>query len=36
VLGPRDSLYIGPNEARSVANNTSRPATMIVIVNTNK
>jgi mannose-6-phosphate isomerase-like protein (cupin superfamily) len=36
VLGPRDSLFIGPNEARSIANNTSRPATMIVIVNTNK
>ena len=34
VLGPRDSLYIGPNEGRSIVNNTSRPATMLVIVNT--
>jgi glyoxylate utilization-related uncharacterized protein len=36
VLGPRDSLYIGPYEGRSVSNNTSRPATMLVIVNTLK
>jgi glyoxylate utilization-related uncharacterized protein len=36
VLGPRDSLYIGPGEARSIANNTSKPATMIIVVNTNK
>ena len=34
VLGPWDSLYIGPHEARSIVNNTSRPATMLVIVNT--
>jgi glyoxylate utilization-related uncharacterized protein len=34
VLGPRDSLYIGPNEGRSIVNNTSKPATMLVIVNT--
>ena len=34
VLGPRDSLYIGPNEGRSILNNTSKPATMLVIVNT--
>lgn len=34
VLGPWDSLYIGPHEARSIINNTSRPATMLVIVNT--
>ncbi len=35
VLGPRDSLYIGPGEARSAANNTSEPASMIIVVNTN-
>jgi len=34
VLGPRDSLYIGPNEGRSIVNNTSKPATMVVVVNT--
>jgi glyoxylate utilization-related uncharacterized protein len=34
VLGPRDSLYIGPHEGRSIINNTSKPATMLVIVNT--
>jgi mannose-6-phosphate isomerase-like protein (cupin superfamily) len=36
VLGPRDSLYIGPNEGRSIANNTSQPASMLVVVNTLK
>jgi glyoxylate utilization-related uncharacterized protein len=36
VLGPRDSLYIGPNEGRSITNATSKPATMLVIVNTLK
>ena len=34
VLGPRDSLYIGPNEGRSIINATNKPATMLVIVNT--
>jgi glyoxylate utilization-related uncharacterized protein len=36
VLGPRDSLYIGPNEGRSIINDTNKPATMLVIVNTLK
>ncbi len=34
VLGQWDSLYIGPHEARSIINNTSSPATMLVVVNT--
>lgn len=34
VLGPWDSLYIGPHEERSIINNTNKPATMLVIVNT--
>ncbi len=34
ALGPLDSLYIGPNEARSVVNNGTRPAIMLVVVNT--
>jgi mannose-6-phosphate isomerase-like protein (cupin superfamily) len=34
VLGPRDSLYIGPNEGRSIVNAGNAPATMLVIVNT--
>jgi mannose-6-phosphate isomerase-like protein (cupin superfamily) len=33
VLGPKDSLYIGPNEGRSVLNNGSKTATMLVVVN---
>jgi mannose-6-phosphate isomerase-like protein (cupin superfamily) len=33
VLGPRDSLYLGPNEGRSVKNNGKETATMVVIVN---
>ena len=32
VLGPLDSLYIGPGEGRSVANNGTRPAVMLVVV----
>ncbi len=36
VLGPWDSLYIGPGENRSIINNTSKPATMIIVVNTLK
>jgi mannose-6-phosphate isomerase-like protein (cupin superfamily) len=34
VLGPMDSLYIGPNEGRSVVNTGIKPATLLVIVNT--
>jgi len=34
VLGAMDSLYIGPNEGRSVVNNGSKPATLMVIANT--
>jgi mannose-6-phosphate isomerase-like protein (cupin superfamily) len=34
VLGPLDSLYIGPHESRSVINNGTRPAIMLVVVNT--
>ena len=34
VLGPLDSLYIGPNEGRSVINNGTKPAVMLVVVNT--
>ena len=33
VLGPLDSLYIGPHEGRSVINNGARPAIMLVVVN---
>jgi mannose-6-phosphate isomerase-like protein (cupin superfamily) len=33
VLGPLDSLYIGPNEGRSVINNGTKPAVMLVVVN---
>lgn len=34
VLGPLDSLFIGPNEGRSVINNGTKPAVMLVVVNT--
>jgi uncharacterized cupin superfamily protein len=34
VLGPLDSLYIGPNEGRSVINQGTKPAVMLVVVNT--
>jgi mannose-6-phosphate isomerase-like protein (cupin superfamily) len=33
VLGPLDSLYIGPNEGRSVVNNGTKPAVMLAVVN---
>ena len=33
VLGPKDSLYIGPNEGRSLINKGSKTATMLVVVN---
>jgi quercetin dioxygenase-like cupin family protein len=32
VLRKWDSLYIGPNEGRSILNETNMPATMLVIV----
>jgi quercetin dioxygenase-like cupin family protein len=32
VLKAWDSLYIGPNEARAIVNNTNRPASMLVII----
>lgn len=33
VLKKNDSLFIGPNEGRSVMNETNMPASMLVIVN---
>ena len=33
VLGPWDSLYIGPNEGREIINNTNKPASMLVVIN---
>lgn len=33
VLGPWDSIYIGPNEGRKIINETNRPASMLVIIN---
>ena len=33
TLGPKDSLYIGPNEVRSVVNNGKKTATLLVVVN---
>ena len=33
VLGPWDSIFIGPDEKRSIINNTNRPASMLVIIN---
>ncbi len=33
VLGPWESLFIGPNEGREVVNNTNRPASMLVVIN---
>ena len=33
VLGPWDSIYIGPNEGREIINNTNKPASMLVIIN---
>jgi quercetin dioxygenase-like cupin family protein len=32
TLGPYDSCYLAPNEARSVENRTNRPASMIVVM----
>jgi mannose-6-phosphate isomerase-like protein (cupin superfamily) len=31
-LGPYDSIYLAPNEARSIENRTNRPASMIVVM----
>ncbi|HTY62310.1 MAG TPA: cupin domain-containing protein [Acidobacteriota bacterium] len=32
VLKAWDSLYVGPNEARAIINNTNKPASMLVII----
>jgi mannose-6-phosphate isomerase-like protein (cupin superfamily) len=32
TLGPYDSIYLAPNEARSVENRTNRPASMLVVM----
>lgn len=31
-LGPYDSCYLGPDERRSIVNNTNRPASMLVVM----
>jgi quercetin dioxygenase-like cupin family protein len=33
TLGPRDSVYIGPNEGRSILNKTNKPVSMLVVIN---
>jgi quercetin dioxygenase-like cupin family protein len=33
TLGPWDSLFIGPDVARAIVNETNRPASMLVIIN---
>ncbi len=33
VLGPWDSIYIGPNEGREIINKTNKPASMLVVIN---
>ncbi len=33
VLKKNDSIFIGPNEGRSLVNNTNMPASMLVVVN---
>ena len=33
TLRPMDSLYLGPNEGRSILNKTNRPVTMMVVIN---
>ena len=33
TLGPWDSVYIGPNEGRSIVNKTNKPVTMLVVIN---
>jgi hypothetical protein len=32
VLGAYDSIYLAPNEARSIENRTNRPASMLVVM----
>jgi quercetin dioxygenase-like cupin family protein len=32
TLGPYDSCYLAPNEARAVENRTNRPASMLVVM----
>ena len=32
TLGPYDSIYLAPNEARSIVNRTNRPASMLVVM----
>lgn len=34
VLGPLDSLYVGPHEGRSAINNGTKPVIMLVVANT--
>lgn len=33
LLGPWDSIYIGPNEGREIINRTNRPVSMLVVIN---
>ena len=33
TLGPWDSVYIGPNEGRSIVNKTNKPVSMLVVIN---
>ena len=33
TLSPWDSVYIAPNEGRSIINKTNKPASMLVIIN---
>jgi glyoxylate utilization-related uncharacterized protein len=33
TLKPMDSLYLGPNEGRSILNKTNKVATMMVVIN---
>jgi quercetin dioxygenase-like cupin family protein len=33
TLGPWDSVYIAPNEGRSILNKTNKPVSMLVVVN---
>jgi mannose-6-phosphate isomerase-like protein (cupin superfamily) len=32
TLGPYDSIYLAPNEARAIENRTNRPASMITVM----
>jgi mannose-6-phosphate isomerase-like protein (cupin superfamily) len=33
TLKPMDSIYLGPNEGRSILNKTNKPVTMLVVIN---